>query len=110
VQQPARKKFLGQDLFLVEATEPTNIIWENRHFTPAQRFTRTVHAVLLISVVVFISFLIIYFSKVVALNIAAKYPPQQCDIVMDAYDSTLKQYAFYDYYNYSMKNESGYTF
>jgi len=31
---PSQKEFLTDDLFLVEATEPTNIIWENRHFTP----------------------------------------------------------------------------
>jgi hypothetical protein len=30
---PAQKFFLDDDLILVKTTEPTNIIWENRHFT-----------------------------------------------------------------------------
>ena len=29
----AKQQFLGTGLFLNESTEPTNIIWENRHFT-----------------------------------------------------------------------------
>jgi hypothetical protein len=31
---PAKREFMGDELFLAESTEPTNIIWENRHFTP----------------------------------------------------------------------------
>lgn len=27
------KKFLGEGLFIIEATEPSNIIWENRFTT-----------------------------------------------------------------------------
>jgi len=33
-REPAKAQFMGDDLFLEECTEPTNIIWENRHFTP----------------------------------------------------------------------------
>lgn len=31
--EPALAKLMNHDLFVKEATEPTNIIWENRHFT-----------------------------------------------------------------------------
>ena len=31
---PAKRQFMGDDLFMEESTEPTNLIWENRHFTP----------------------------------------------------------------------------
>lgn len=31
---PAKGQLLGCDLFLREATEPLNVLWENRHFTP----------------------------------------------------------------------------
>lgn len=32
-RKPAQLKLLGQEFFLEECTEPTNIIWENRHWT-----------------------------------------------------------------------------
>jgi hypothetical protein len=62
--------FLGEDLYFIEATEPTNIIWENRHFTSKDRFTRGIHAVLLISLLVLISFVLIYTVKLVSIKIA----------------------------------------
>ena len=61
-----------------EATEPTNILWENRHFTDQERWTRTIHALLLIFLLVFASFAIIYYVKVTALLIALKYPNVDC--------------------------------
>jgi hypothetical protein len=62
--------FLSEDLYFTEATEPTNIIWENRHFTERERWIRASHAVLIIFVLVTISFSIIYFCKLWALRIA----------------------------------------
>jgi hypothetical protein len=38
---PAKTQFLDTDFFLIKATEPTNIIWENRHFTNSERFKRS---------------------------------------------------------------------
>ena len=37
---PSKKQFLNTDLYFKEATEPLNILWENRHFTNADRLTR----------------------------------------------------------------------
>ena len=80
---------MGEDLFLKEATEPTNIIWENRHFTEKERWTRKIHAMLLIFLLVFASFAVIYYVKVTALNIALKYPSVDCVSVTTAYGPTL---------------------
>jgi hypothetical protein len=33
--------FLGSEIDVHQASEPSDIIWENRHFTPGQRFLRT---------------------------------------------------------------------
>lgn len=30
---PSERQFMNTGLYFIEATEPTNIIWENRHFT-----------------------------------------------------------------------------
>lgn len=38
---PPKTQFLDEDFYLIPATEPTNIIWENRHFTNKDRFKRT---------------------------------------------------------------------
>lgn len=38
---PSTQQFFNQDLYFLPATEPTNIIWENRHFTSRDRLKRT---------------------------------------------------------------------
>ena len=65
---------MEDDLFLVEATEPTNIIWENRHWTPADYFKRTIQVCLIILVLLTISFLAIYSCKKQAIDNARIYP------------------------------------
>jgi hypothetical protein len=62
-KEPAKKFFLDDDLVLVEATEPTNIIWENRHFTPSETLQRSLKALLCIVILLIISFVTIYFTK-----------------------------------------------
>ncbi len=83
------KQFMNENLVFTEATEPTNIIWENRHFTDKDRFIRTIHAWLLIAVLVLISFAMIYFCKVQALKVAQKYPNVDCEAVSTAYAGEL---------------------
>jgi hypothetical protein len=62
-KEPAKKFFLEDELVLVEATEPTNIIWENRHFTPSETLQRSLKALLCIVILLIISFVTIYFTK-----------------------------------------------
>jgi len=68
------KKFLDDDLFLVEATEPTNIIWENRHWTTADYAKRTLQVVVIIMCLLAVSFVTIYFCKSYAIANSSKYP------------------------------------
>lgn len=107
---PSSKQFLNTDLYFIEATEPTNIIWENRHFTAQSRFKRTIHAVLLILVLVFISFGLIYYCKVTALTIAYKYPTVDCTAVSTSYGSELEKYAFLEYTRYYKTDVGEYFF
>jgi hypothetical protein len=62
-KEPSQKIFLDDELVLVEATEPTNIIWENRHFTPSETLQRSLKALLCIIILLIISFVTIYFTK-----------------------------------------------
>lgn len=36
------KTFLGEEIDMHEASEPTDIIWENRHFQTSERFMRSI--------------------------------------------------------------------
>jgi len=100
---------MESELFFTEATEPTNIIWENRHFTPNQRKVRGVHAVLLITFLVAISFSIIYYCKVTAITIGLKYPnANDCPAINSAYGNEIQYYAFLEYTNfYAESNNNG---
>lgn len=71
--------FLEDDLFLKESTEPTNIIWENRHWTPADYAKRTLQVVAIIAGLLVCSFLAIYFCKSYAIDNARVYPVIKAD-------------------------------
>lgn len=73
-RQDAIKEFMDDDLFLVEATEPTNIIWENRHWTPADYYKRTLQVFVIIACLLVISFIAIYSCKSFAISKSSKYP------------------------------------
>lgn len=76
---PAKKEFMDDDLFLVEATEPTNIIWENRHWTPADYAKRTLQVFAIIGFLLAVSFGTIYFFKSYAISNSSKYPQVDSD-------------------------------
>jgi hypothetical protein len=107
---PSSRTFMDTDLYFIEATEPTNIIWENRHLTAQIRFKRTIHAVLLIMLLVLASFGVIYYCKVTALQIAQKYPSVDCAAVTTSYGSELKKYAFQEYQRYYITEPGQYFF
>lgn len=45
------------------ASEPSDIIWENRHFTPRQRFRKSVITVNVIGFALFCSFITIFWGR-----------------------------------------------
>jgi len=98
---PAKKKFLSDDLFLVEATEPTNIIWENRHWTTKDYVYRTFIAFSFICFLLCVSFAIIFYSKIYAIVIDSKYPDVDCDYITEVYGSSdLEKWAYLEYVAY----------
>lgn len=55
------KTWLGcHEIEIEAASEPTDIIWENRHFTPIQRSKKSVIATLLILTILLLSFVVIF--------------------------------------------------
>ena len=67
-------KLLGQPLDIEEAAEPTDIIWENRHFTSFQRFRRSLIVIGCVFCLLFISFCIIFFCSKTATAPLLRYP------------------------------------
>jgi hypothetical protein len=47
--------FLGKEIEITEASEPTDILWENRMYTPFQRMYKKM-------IVFMVIFLMLYFS------------------------------------------------
>lgn len=66
VKEPDYEKyrtFLGSEIDVSGASEPTDIIWENRHFTSFQRFIRTIIVAVVLLGVLCCSFALIYTAQ-----------------------------------------------
>jgi hypothetical protein len=72
------KNFLGGELDLQEASEPTDIIWENRAFTPTRRTVKRVVVGIITLTMLLISATIIYVCSKTSLSIKTKYPIIDC--------------------------------
>jgi hypothetical protein len=72
------KKFLGGEIEIQEASEPTDIIWENRAFTPTTRTIKRVVVGIIIIIMLLISATIIYVCSMTSLSIKTKYPSIDC--------------------------------
>jgi hypothetical protein len=57
------RTLLAEPLRMEDASEPTDIIWENRHFTSWDRFKRTFIVMCYVTVILAISFVIIFFCS-----------------------------------------------
>lgn len=84
---PAKAQFLNEDFHLKESTEPTNIIWENRHWTPKDYAKRGATVVGIITILVLISFGLIFWCKSYSLQVKRKYPTVDCNVIKNTYDT-----------------------
>lgn len=105
---PAEGTFMGQDLFLKESTEPTNIIWENRHWTPRDYLKRGMIVISIITVLVLVSFGLIFICKSYSLELKSKYPTVDCVIINKSYAEKLESYAFSEWDNHYNWEDKGY--
>jgi len=72
--------FLGKKdgLVIKNVTEPTDIIWENRFFTPEQRRVKSFIVSIIIGILLGISFVVIYICQKNSLALKNKYPKINC--------------------------------
>lgn len=112
-KSPSLKEFLGDELAMVEATEPTNIIWENRHFTPIDTLRRSLRAVACIVVLLIISFLTIYYFKSKGIFTARMYPSIQQDEILSLYqtpsDNTTDNTKMDLFYSHAVQEQEYFT-
>ena len=109
-------EFLGQTLEFIESTEPTNIIWENRHYDDTHYFKQGLKVLILVACLLAVSFITIYFFKSDAIAQARKYPSIKADDVIRQYEEPAgndtdnsKMYLLYEHakseYEYLLQAE-----
>jgi hypothetical protein len=69
---------LGSPLKFVAASEPTDIIWENRRFTPMQYLRREISAYVLLGILLAGSVAIVYKISMMSADIASVFPTVDC--------------------------------
>jgi hypothetical protein len=72
------EKFLGSEIELQEASEPTDIIWENRSITPRSRSIKRVVVYSIIAAMLTVSAAIIYTCTTISTGLKTKYPKVDC--------------------------------
>lgn len=82
---------------ITEATEPTDIIWENRHYTEQQKRTNLNRVVLSATMYLAGSLAIITGLKGGAMLLTSKYPKTNCALVEQQFGAKLEEFAFYEY-------------
>ena len=93
----SKDELLGVEFRFKDASEPTDIIWENRIFTARDYLWRQLKAFVIIAILLAGSFGIIFAISNYSARMAAVFPPQDCEGVKNAYGSTLEKYASEDY-------------
>jgi len=80
-----QKHFCMQPLELQEASEPTDIIWENRQFTENTRNFKRVIVWSIIAIMLAISGALIFVMTNISLGLKFKYPKVDCSIFENEY-------------------------
>ena len=70
--------FLGEEIEISAASEPSDIIWENRSFTERERNIKKFIVAVIILGLLAISFAIIFVAKKASLAKKDKYPKVNC--------------------------------
>lgn len=102
---------MGLPLKFVQASEPTDIIWENRHFYPGfdseifccrkdwkeSRVCREILGYTFVIICLCLSFFFILYLASLEMKFAQVFPATNCEAVEETYGPALEEYAYYDY-------------
>jgi len=79
VSGAAKPMILGREPVFIAATEPTNIIWENRHIKGINLYTRAIIAIILIAIMLSFAFSFILVAKMYAIHNSSTFAKLNCD-------------------------------
>ena len=68
-----------------KASEPTDIIWENRIYTRVDYFFRQLVAFTIIGILLFASFIVIYKVARMSAEIGREFPKVDCAAIIQTY-------------------------
>jgi hypothetical protein len=91
------KTLLGEEIDIQEASEPTDIIWENRHFTAFERFRRALIVVFVVFLLLVGSFVVIFTCSQAATKPLLKYPSMNCLEVIESQGKFLQERAYIEW-------------
>lgn len=91
------KTLLGVELNFEDASEPTDIIWENRHFTGWDRFIRTCYIGIKVTILLSLSFVLIFYCSQEANKPLMKYPPIDCEDMEETQGDSFQVNAYGEY-------------
>ena len=72
------RTFLGKKIDVKQASEPSDIIWENRMYTPFQRGYKTFIVFIIVVIMLLISFFVVMNLQKTSMTLKARYPHQNC--------------------------------
>ena len=75
---PKQQSFLGEDLDIQAASEPTDIIWENRQYEPRERTFKRVIVWIIITIMLSLSAGLIYKMTLIANGSKFMFPKVDC--------------------------------
>lgn len=109
-QRPEYTQFLGGPFKMIEASEPTDIIWENRGFTEEERTRKKGTVTIVIISLLLLSFFLIFILQKKAQVLKGKYPAIPCENVQDRYqlhNDAWKRDAIKEYLYNSRQEQEG---
>lgn len=80
-------EMLGQPFEFLTCSEPTDIIWENRHWTSKDYFYRQLMAGGIVSFLLLGSVVLIYWISAVSAKTSATFPPVNCPGIESVYNT-----------------------
>jgi len=88
----------GHSAKIKEASEPSDIIWENRSFTKRQRSWKRIAGYCIIGLALLISFQIMFYGTKWQVSVYNKFPPiTECQKYHDQFQGELEHFAITDY-------------
>jgi hypothetical protein len=91
------KTIMNQHIRFVKASEPTDIIWENRHHTKKDYVVREAKALTGVGLLLAGCFYITYVIAFKAAQVQVVFPARDCTAITTPYGSYLEEYAAADY-------------